>query len=292
MTIDQLRMLEKIVEKGSILAGAKVLYRSQSTVSVAMKKLEKEFGVKIFSRDQYRASLTPDGQVLFKKAQMILSHVTAFEALAKQLGEGIESEICVAYASFVQISSILQILKKYKKEYPHIKFTLSTEQVEGGIERLLDGDADLAIIPVSEENPKLESIFYKRIPFISVSTPDFFPEAITQGLNQKDLKNYTQIVVHDSSRHSPLKNFGVIEGGHQWFVTDLFTKKQIIVEGIGFGRLPEYMIEEELQNGNLVPLKVKDYETTFQAEVRVVRRNDQPLGNVASRLWNELSTAV
>jgi len=57
MTLDQLRMLVKISETGG-LAAVESLFRTQPTVSVAIKKLEDELGMLLLPRDGYRASLT------------------------------------------------------------------------------------------------------------------------------------------------------------------------------------------------------------------------------------------
>ena len=48
MTLDQLQILVKIVEHGSMGAAAEALYRTQPTLSVAMKKLEEEFRHRAF----------------------------------------------------------------------------------------------------------------------------------------------------------------------------------------------------------------------------------------------------
>lgn len=47
MTIDQLETLEMIVEKGSFKAAAEALHKTQPSLSVAIKKLEDEFDLKL-----------------------------------------------------------------------------------------------------------------------------------------------------------------------------------------------------------------------------------------------------
>ncbi|MGF1741826.1 LysR family transcriptional regulator [Vibrio profundum] len=285
MTLEQLRMLVNIVEHGSILSAAKAMYRSQPTISVAMKKLEEEYEVQVFNRDNFRIGLTPAGEALYKQAQTILTHVTHFEVLGKQLGQGIEPEVCISYVAFAQIGPILSILKKYQSLYPQTKFTLTTEYLGGATERLLEGEADLAIVAKYEDNPKLTAEFLTDVGFTAVCAPDFVDQ---HHLKKRDLENCTQIVLRDNSQRSELKSVGLIANAPQWFVTDHFTKKQIILSGMGWGRLPDHMITQELENGSLVPLIAQDYETSLRAEVQLARRVDQPLGKIASEIWQDL----
>ena len=56
MTLQQLRYLIAIAEYGSINAAAQNLYASQSNLSTAIKELEQELGITVFTRSNRRAS--------------------------------------------------------------------------------------------------------------------------------------------------------------------------------------------------------------------------------------------
>ncbi|MBC7465978.1 MAG: LysR family transcriptional regulator [Bdellovibrio sp.] len=73
MTFDQLETLEMIVEKGSFKAAADHLHKTQPSLSVAIKKLEEEFDLKLFNRDQYRPKLTAEGIVFYNWAKQTLN---------------------------------------------------------------------------------------------------------------------------------------------------------------------------------------------------------------------------
>ena len=50
MTLDQIRVLSTIVQTGSFRGTAELLHRSQPTLSVAIRNLEREFGFELFDR--------------------------------------------------------------------------------------------------------------------------------------------------------------------------------------------------------------------------------------------------
>ncbi|MBQ1449330.1 MAG: LysR family transcriptional regulator, partial [Eggerthellaceae bacterium] len=64
MTLQQLRYLIAISEHGSINAAAQSLYVSQSNLSTAIKELERELGITIFTRTNRGATLTNDATEL------------------------------------------------------------------------------------------------------------------------------------------------------------------------------------------------------------------------------------
>lgn len=72
MTLQQLRYLIAVAERESINAAARDLYVSQSSLSVAVKELEEEFGVSIFNRSSKGITLTNDGIELLSYARQVV----------------------------------------------------------------------------------------------------------------------------------------------------------------------------------------------------------------------------
>ncbi len=57
MTLDQIRVLSTIVQTGSFRGASERLHRTQPTLSVAIRNLEREFGFELFDRANYRPVL-------------------------------------------------------------------------------------------------------------------------------------------------------------------------------------------------------------------------------------------
>ena len=101
MTLEQLRALCAIVDEGGFRAAAGTLHRSQSTISIAIAKLEDEIGVSLFSRDSYRPKLTASGRSLYEKATAVLSKAGEFTNLAHHYSVGEEPELRLAISTLV-----------------------------------------------------------------------------------------------------------------------------------------------------------------------------------------------
>ncbi|MBO4352761.1 MAG: LysR family transcriptional regulator [Eggerthellaceae bacterium] len=80
MTLQQLRYLIAISEHGSINAAAQSLYVSQSNLSTAIKELERELGITIFTRTNRGVTLTNDGTELLGYARQVVEQADMMEA--------------------------------------------------------------------------------------------------------------------------------------------------------------------------------------------------------------------
>lgn len=290
MTLDQLKILVTIAETGSVLAAAKALYRTQPTISVSVKNLEEELSIQLLDRSSYRARLTIQGEQLYRKAKMILEQVDEFSTLAEYLSVGHEAELHLAIEASCPMSMVLKILQSSERNYPQTHFNLQVENIWGALEKLQDGEVDLAISPWFQDIQNLESLPLTRTKLITVAAPGFCLPG--QLLEVQTMKQYVQIVVRDSGWRDHGLSYGVLDGARHWIVNDHLTKKQLIMAGMGWGKLQEHIIAEELADGRLIPLEITHYPCQVDMEIRAVRRLGEPLGPVAASLWKGFADAA
>lgn len=288
MTLDQLRILITLVEEGSFSAAAQKLHRTQPTMSISMKKLERALGVSILDRAQYRASLTPAGERIYARAKMVLRQAEELEALALYLAEGHEPHVGIAVETSYPVTSIVPVMQQWEREFPATQFDLMIENVLGAIERLRAGDADIAISPWMEEQTNADSFPLDTMTMVTVAAPHFPPLRKERPLKVDDLAPYVQIVIRDSSQTPSAKSYGLLADVRYWYVNDHYTKRELIAAGMGWGALHLHLIEQDLKDGSLVPLEIEHHPVRRQLEIRVIRRSGEIMGPVATRLWNDL----
>jgi DNA-binding transcriptional LysR family regulator len=83
----------------------------------------------------------------------------------------------------------------------------------------------------------------------------------------------------------------MIEGAHQCTVADQQMKKEVILQGMGWGHLPRFLIEDELRDGRLQDITSRHLPGSIEALV-AARRSDRPQGPVLNRFWKYLEEAV
>lgn len=83
MELEQLRAFVAVAEEKSFTKAGERLYMSHSTMSRAVSALETEFSVRLVSRDNRVAGLTPDGEKLYKMALELLDMARKIEDAMK-----------------------------------------------------------------------------------------------------------------------------------------------------------------------------------------------------------------
>ena len=96
--------------------------------------------------------------------------------------------------------------------------------------------------------------------------------------------------MQDSGQSSQGISYSVQTGQRCWYVNDFSTKKTLIMSGIGWGRLPDYMIKEELQSGGLIAVGLEDFDTYVALNYQAIKLKYKLLGPVASKLWQNLAS--
>ena len=102
------------------------------------------------------------------------------------------------------------------------------------------------------------------------------------------MRDYVQCVIRDSARHSPPRDFYLVEGARTWTVGDQLMKRELILQGMGWGHMPRFLIEQDLRDKRLLSIAGKHFPGA-EVELVAARRRDAPHGPVANRLWQYIA---
>ncbi len=287
MTLEQLKALQAVVESGGFRAASEAIFKSQSAISIAIRKLEDELGISLFQRDKYRPTLTNEGKALYKKALIILNHSNEFTNLAQHFSMGEEPELRIAMSGITPIEQILDVFKHTSEQSPSTQLSLQIENLNGTMERLKDGDADIAISENSDNNSDYEYQHLTQVELISVVSKHSPFAKFATSLQERDLEGSTQIIVRDTSLHTPKLTAGIVEGTNHWVVNDFMMKKRVILSGIGWGRLPEHMVQKDIKEGLLIAISSNRF-PAINVDLKAIRHKHKAIGPVASALWQRL----
>ena len=284
-TLHDLQCFDAVVRTGGFQAAAAALHRSHPAVFAAVAKLERQLGLSLLDRSGYRVRMTEAGQSFHRKAQAVLREMEDLRTHAAQLAMGEESELRVVIGDLCPRPQVLGLLGRFFAQTPRTRLHLHFEAVTGPWERLFDGDADLILHGVDKNDTRVEWVDLCKVPFVPVVAKDFLPFPISRAIRPEQMRDYTQCIIRDTARHSAPRDYYLIEGAHQCTVADQLMKKEIILQGMGWGHMPRFLIEEELHKGQLLSIAGR-YLPGSTEELVAARRRDRPHGPVANRLWD------
>jgi DNA-binding transcriptional LysR family regulator len=286
-TLHDLQCFDAVVSAGGFQGAAALLHRSHPAVFAAVAKLERQLGLRLLDRSGYRVAPTEAGRSFRRRAQGLLRELDGLRRHAAQLAMGEEGELRVVVGDLCPLPQTLGLLGRFFAGCPATRLHLHFEAVSGPLERLLDGEADLILHPVDRADPRFEWLDLCRVPLVPVAAPGFLPFPITRSLRPERLRDFTQCVIRDTARHSPPRDYFLIDGAPQCTVANHAMKKEIIVQGLGWGHLPRFLVERELARGTLLSLSGRHLPGMVEGVV-AARRSDRPRGPVAARLWRHL----
>jgi DNA-binding transcriptional LysR family regulator len=284
ITIHQLQCFDAVVSEGGFQAGAAKLRRSHSAVFTAIKNLENQLGLQLLNRDGYRVTLTETGRSFHGRARMFLHDLSLLRNHANQLTIGEETELRIVIGDVCPLAETLALLRRFFAEHTATRLHHYFEAISGPWERLLDGEADLIIHHIDKADTRIEFIdlFAGRV--LPVVAPNFLPFPISRGITPNEMRDCVQCVIRDTARRAPSRDYYLVEGARTWTVSDQLMKKEIILQGMGWGHMPTFMIADELRDGRLLSIAGKHLRGGT-GEIVAARRGDRPHGPISRRLW-------
>ena len=161
LDVDQLRTFVAIAETGSFTRAGDVVHKTQSAVSMQMKRLEERIGRPVFARDGRGSKLTEDGERLLVYARRIVrlnqEAANAFSgpSLAGLVRLGVPDDYADRY--------LPEIMARFSRSYPSVELTVMCEPTPELLQRIHHGELDLAIITNTEGRYPVETFRRERL---------------------------------------------------------------------------------------------------------------------------------
>ncbi len=156
MNFEQLRSFHAVATRGGFSRGAEALYLTQSTVSMQVRALERELGVRLFERLGRRVVLTPAGESMLGYAFRILSLA---EAARRSMADyrGLEAGELVVGASLTIGSYLLpELLGAFRRLHPGVRLVLDITPTHRVVEGVVGGSLDLGLVEGEVADPELQ----------------------------------------------------------------------------------------------------------------------------------------
>lgn len=168
LQIDWLKCFVAVVDAGSLSAAAPQVHRSQSAISMQLKKLEAALGCQLLLRGPRQHQLTPQGQLLLGYARRMLD--VHGQAQAAFHGEELTGRIRLGVPDDYAARYLTPVLRRFAPHHGAVEIELICEQSTALIPRVERGDLDLAL--VSRDHPRHGTLLFHE-PMVWVGADSF-----------------------------------------------------------------------------------------------------------------------
>lgn len=209
MTLQQLKYVIAIAEKGSINEAAKTLYLSQPSLTNAVRDLEKELGIQLFIRTNKGIRITLEGVEFLRYARQVIEQVVLLED--KYLNREEKKQyfhVSAQHYNFV-VRAFVDLVRDYGLE--EYDLALSEKKTYEIIKDVQEGRSELGILYIAEFNRKVimralkeanltfQELYTTR-PYIFIS--DRHPLVDKEIITLEDLEPYPYIYFEQGEQTS------------------------------------------------------------------------------------------
>lgn len=150
-----LRSFNAVAENNGFTAAANALRISQPTVTTQVKELEERYGVELLLRLGRRVELTDTGEALFEISRRIMKLNEEAEELLMSSGKLTTGQLRVAAVGPFHAT---EMVARFLARYPSIKVSMLLGNSEQTLARILELEADIAILAHMVDDPRIHSV--------------------------------------------------------------------------------------------------------------------------------------
>jgi DNA-binding transcriptional LysR family regulator len=146
MELRQLAYFVAVVEERGFTRAATRVHVVQSTLSAAIRCLERELGTPLLIRNSRRVELTAAGHALLPAARTALAAADNARAAVDAVRGVLRGHLAIGVVQALGIIDLSSLLTRYHRDYPGIRLTLHHDSVGALVHDTADGGLDLAFV--------------------------------------------------------------------------------------------------------------------------------------------------
>jgi len=275
LNLTHLRTFVDVIELGSFSAAAERLSLSQPAVSIQIRQLEKEVGVRLIERVGRKARPTAAGEELLDHAGRIDAAVSAaLDAMARR-STGVMGRVRLGTGATACIFLLPPILRDLRHQFPTLEITVSTGNTLDIVKAVLENTVDIGLVTMPASGRMLDITPVMDDEFVAVAPHDMqLPARITAAALSKlpvllfePGGNTRRITDKWLSRSrvtlKPVMSLGSVEA-----------IKEMVGAGLGCAVLPGMAVRKEKDQGSL---QVRSLSPRLYRTLALVIRQDKLL---------------
>ena len=275
----RLKVFRAVAEHLNFRKAAEQLFLTQPAVTLQIKALESDLGVRVFDRAGGKITLTRQGVVLLEYANKLANLASEAE---RQLGSdgSVSGELALGASTTIAQYVLPRLLGAFQNEYPKIQFSLQSGNTSEVVRWLLEGKVALGLIegPARERGVRTEPFMEDEL--ILIMPPSFDSnrlspaQLLATNLLMREQGSGSRRVVEMALEKADFK----LKGFKKIMELDSTEAIKSAVEaGLGGGFVSRWAIAKELELGTLKVAEVSGVRATRHFSL-ISRTGPEPQG--------------
>jgi len=287
MDIQNIRAFLMVAETGSFSRAAEKLFITQPAISKRISTLEHSLNCQLFDRLGKSVQLTQAGEALIPSYQRILAEIDESQRIISTLRTQVSGHLKFGTSHHIGLHRLPPVLRQYTNHYPEVELDIQFMDSEQAAALILKGNIELALITLPDiiEKP-LKTIPVWTDPMLCVVANDHvLAKQKTVTRNQLS-KHGVLIQSHSTHTRDIIDQALKLDSDNKIIMESnyLETIKAMIQNGLGWGVLPESMIDNSLHK-----LKIKG--VNMERHLGVLLHASRTLSSSANALVDTLKNS-
>ena len=287
MDIQNIRAFLMVAETGSFSRAADKLFITQPAISKRISTMEFSLDCQLFDRLGKNIQLTQAGKALIPSYQRIMAEISEAERIISTLRSEVSGHLKFGTSHHIGLHRLPPVLRRYTNQYPEVELDIQFMDSEQAAALILKGDIELALITLPDAIDKpFTTIPVWTDPMECVVAKDHVL-AKQKNITRKQLTEHGVLIQSQSTHTRDIINHALKLDADIKIIMEsnyLETIKAMIQNGLGWGVLPESMIDESLHR-----LKVEN--VTMERHLGVILHASRTLSSPANTLLETLKNS-
>jgi DNA-binding transcriptional LysR family regulator len=245
MDLKAIKTFHLIAKYESFIRAAEELNYSPSAVTMQIRKLETDLGVMLIERGKpFR--LTEAGRLFREQSLPLIRHMEQLQAIMSDWDKGEAGHVRLGVTEPAASRRLPGLLKIFLERHPNIRISVDVADTPTLVDRVLRGDADLALCtsPDAGEELYYEALF--REPF-AVLLPEHHPLVRKSAVDARDFREHRLLVTGAACPYRRKLEMTLQDAGN--VPTDVMeigsmpALKHYVACGLGIALVPEILLE-------------------------------------------------
>jgi LysR family transcriptional regulator, carnitine catabolism transcriptional activator len=258
VSLRQLRAFWLVAQEGSMTRAAVRMHLTISALSMLVRTLEEELGVRLFERTTRRVDLSEAGSQFLPTARDVLNALDAGVHSLQQAQQIQSARLSIATSPLLASSLMPQVIARFRAQFPHISVTLLDTPVDQVASSVREGRCDVGICTADQGLSDLSSQLLYEDALVLACHPNN-PLAQCKELPWADILDQNLILLTAGSGLRSLVDQTMKGIASQWQptyeVANIQTAVGLVAAGLGVSILPAYSLSRITDQGVVaVPL--------------------------------------
>ncbi len=267
MNTSYLKTFIEVINLKNISKAAEKLYITQPAVSKQLQLLEKEFGIVLLIKDGRDMIPTEAGKELYKFALNILCEENKIYDKLKKEDSTLDGEVNIYSSSLPADYFLYNIIFEFNKIYPAVIYDVKKVDSKIVFNYIEDGLVNFGFTGAVYKKSKLNFVTIADDELVIAASANKYSKFKNQSVPIDFLFEHDFISREKGS--ATLKTFENYLNMKNLYLEDLKTKvrvedndiiKTLVKNDMGITIISKLAIEKEINEGSIVPIKIKDLE--------------------------------